>query len=245
MKHYQYTQERLIQWQENLENKGLRVNSKKTEVMVSSKLGRKVKIMDRNGIELKQVDEFCYLGTVIEEKGGCSKSVRARIGKAWQKWREVTGIVCDKRMSLKTKAKIYKSVIRPVLLYGTESAALRREEERRLEVTEMRMLRSICRISLKEHRRNDDIRKLAGVVNIIEKAKEGRLRWLGHVMRREPENGVRRAYETPVKGKRNRGRQKLRWRDVIARDMKQNKIEDGAWKDRNNWRKVCRAADPV
>ena len=164
-------QERLIQWQENLENKGLRVNSKKTEVMVSSKLGRKVKIMDRNDIELKQVDEFCYLGTVIEEKGGYSKSVRARIGKAWQKWREVTGIVCDKRMSLKTKANIYKNMIRPVLLYGTESAALRREEGRRLEVAEMRMVRSICRISLKEHRRNDDIRKLAGVVNIIEVAR--------------------------------------------------------------------------
>ena len=237
-------QERLIQWQENLENKGLRVNSKKTEVMVSSKLGRKVKIMDRNDIELKQVDEFCYLGTVIEEKGGCSKSARARIGKAWQKWREVARVVCDKRTPLKTKAKIYKSVIRPALLYGTESATLRREEERRLEVTEMRMLRNMCRRK-KEHRRNDEIRKLAGVVNIIEKAKEGLLRWLGHVRRREPENGVRRAYETPVKGKRSRGRQKLRWRDVIARDMKQNRIEHGAWKDRNNWRKVCRAADPV
>ena len=90
--------------------------------------------------------------------------MRARIGKAWQKWREVAGVVCDKRMSLKTKAKIYKSVIRPVLLYGTESAALRREEERRLEVTEMRMLRNICRISLKEHKRNDEIRKLDGMV---------------------------------------------------------------------------------
>ena len=68
-------QERLDYWQENLENMGLRVNSKKTEVMVSSKLGRKVQIKDRNNVELKQVDEFCYLGTVIEEKGGCSKSV--------------------------------------------------------------------------------------------------------------------------------------------------------------------------
>ena len=159
--------------------------------MVSSKLGRKVQIKYRNNVELKQVDEFCYLGTVSEEKGGCSKFVRARIGKAWQKWRKVTGVVCDKRMSVKTKAKIYKSVIRPVLLHGTESAALRREEERRLEVTKIRMLRNICRISLKEHRRNDDIRKLAGVVNIIDKAKEGRLRWLGPLFRkynREPRN---------------------------------------------------------
>ena len=37
-------------------------------------------------------------------------------------------------------------------------------------------------------------------------------------MRREPECGVRREYEAPVKGKRSRGRQKLRWRDVIQRD---------------------------
>ena len=83
------------------------------------------------------------------------------------------------------------------------------------------------------------------MVNIIEKAKEGRLRLIGHVMKGEPENEVRGAYETPLKGKRNRGRRKLRWRDVIARGMKQNRIDDGAWKDRNDWRKVCRAADPV
>ena len=63
---------------------------------------------ERSKEELKQADEFCYLGTVIEEKGGCSKAVRARIGKAWQRWREVKGVVCDKRMPLKTKEKIYK-----------------------------------------------------------------------------------------------------------------------------------------
>jgi len=33
------------------------------------------------------------------------------------------------------------------------------------------MLRNMCRVVLKDHRRNDDIRKLAEVVNISEKAK--------------------------------------------------------------------------
>ena len=65
-------QERVVQWQENLENKGPRVDSKKAEVMISSKLGNEVQIKDRNNVELKQV-VFCYLGTVIGEKGGCSK----------------------------------------------------------------------------------------------------------------------------------------------------------------------------
>ena len=53
------------------------------------------------------------------------------------------------------------------------------------------------------------------------------------------------AYETPVKGKRSRGRQKLRWRDVVQRDMKQKRIDDGIWTDRNQWSTVCKAADPV
>ena len=46
------------------------------------------------------------------------------------------------------------------------------EEDRRLEVIEMRMLRNICRISLKEYKRNSDVRKLARVVNISEKVKD-------------------------------------------------------------------------
>ena len=62
-------------------------------MMVSSKLERKVHIEDRNNVEVRQVEDVCYLGKVIEEKGGCSKAVKARIGKAWQKWREVAGVV--------------------------------------------------------------------------------------------------------------------------------------------------------
>ena len=62
------------------------------------------------------MEEFCYLVTVIEGKGGCSKAVRGTVAKAWQKRREVTGVVCYKRIPLKTKLKIYTGVIRPVLL---------------------------------------------------------------------------------------------------------------------------------
>ena len=149
-------QERVVQWQENLENKSLKSKQQqdRSDGIKEGKLERKAKIKDRNNVA--QV-EFCYLGKVIVEKEECNKDVRARIGKAWQKWREVTGVVCDKWTPLKMKVKIYKSMTKPLLLHGTESAAQRREEERKLEVTEMRMLRNICWISLKEHRRNDDI----------------------------------------------------------------------------------------
>ena len=37
---------------------------------------------------------------------------------AWGKWKELAGIVCDKKMPNKLKIKIYSMVIRPVLIYG-------------------------------------------------------------------------------------------------------------------------------
>ena len=46
-----------------------------------------------------------------------------------------------KKGVIKNKVNIYKSVIRLVLLHRTDTAALIREEERRLEATEMRMIR--------------------------------------------------------------------------------------------------------
>ena len=39
------------------------------------------------------------------------------------------------------------------------------------------------------------------MVNISEKVKEERSGWLGHIMRKETESGVRRAYKMPVNGK--------------------------------------------
>lgn len=50
-------------------------------------------------------------------------------------------MVCDRNMPGRLEAKIYKSVVRPVMIYGAVTWALRKEEERKLQPTEMRMLR--------------------------------------------------------------------------------------------------------
>ena len=88
-------------------------------------------------------------------------------------------------MPLKLKMKEYKSVVRPVLLYGAEICALRKKEEGVLDRTEMRMVRWIAGISLMERRKSQDIRRMCGICNIKEKASEVRLRYFGHVTRRE------------------------------------------------------------
>ena len=181
-------EERLQSWQRALEAKGLKVNCRKTEVLVSCKgVPEQVQVEDSHGSELEQVDKFCYLGSTVEQGGGCREEVTARIKRAWSKWREVSRIVCDKRMALRLKVEIYTSVIQPVLLYGLEVLPLRRAEERMLECAEMRMLRWLSGISLYEHRTNEDIRRFLKVRKITARAREARLRWHGHVMRREEE----------------------------------------------------------
>ena len=48
------------------------------------------------------------------------KDVLHRIQVGWLKWRNVLGLLCDRKVSLKLKGKFYRTVIRPAMLYGSE-----------------------------------------------------------------------------------------------------------------------------
>ena len=101
-------------------------------MLVTGKHGEtEVKVADTIGVELKQVKRFKYLGIEI-----ATEAVKQRIKMAWTKWREIIGIVCDRKIPKKLKCKLYNTVVRPVLMYGAECWAL-------LSRTEMRVLRWI------------------------------------------------------------------------------------------------------
>jgi len=46
-------------------------------------------------------------------------------------------------------------------------------------------------VSLKDRKGNEDIRQAVGVARITDKIREARLRWYGHVQRREDDNCVK------------------------------------------------------
>ena len=62
--------------------------------------------------------------------------------------------------------------------------------------------------------RLDHVRE-ARMYPMAEFLSEKRLRWFGHVQRPDKDEATRKILQMPVDGKRNRGRPKLRWRDLV------------------------------
>ena len=64
-----------------------------------------------------------------------------RIQSGWKNWKRVSGILCDRRISLRVKGKLYKTVVRPAIMYGAETWTVKKTQEKKLDVAEMRMLK--------------------------------------------------------------------------------------------------------
>ena len=122
--------------------------------------------------------ENCYPDAL---KLQLSSKVQSHFVENIWKWRQASGVLCDKRVPQKLKGKFYRTAIRPAMLYGAECWPTKRRHIQQLSVAEMRMLRWICGHTRRDRVRNDDIRDRLGVAPIEEKLVQHRLRWFGHV----------------------------------------------------------------
>jgi len=144
------------------------------------------------------------------------------------------------------RESIHRSILITVLSSSSSSVSwtVTRIEEGLLEITEMRMLWWILGVSLMDKKRNQVTRKMLGVACITDKIQEARLRWHGHVMRREDENSMKRTMTAEVNGRRSRGRQKKRWGDMMQLDKKYLRLKKEHYGDRKKWRGRIQVADP-
>ena len=118
---------------------------------------------------LQDVEKFCYLGDMISCFGGASEAVSARIGSAWRKFRELSGVLVGKQgLPVMQRGKIYQCYVRPVLLYCCETWELTVADEMRLGGAERRTIRMVCGMRLVDRVLTDVIRDRVGVVVTIE-----------------------------------------------------------------------------
>ncbi|KAI5746693.1 hypothetical protein M8J77_006372 [Diaphorina citri] len=233
----------LESWRIALEEKGLKINRTKTvQLNFGMENGDTISL---DGVDLNKVDKFKYLGSTIDCKGELDCEIAHRINAAWMNWRKMSGVLCDRRMSVKMKGKIHKTVVRPAMMYGAETWALKKVHEKRLEVAEMRMLRWSCGVTRMDRIRNEVIRDKIKVTEVTKKIQERRLQWYGHVMRRDEDYVGKRVSRMEVEGRRARGRPKKRWEHCINKDLSEKGLRGNEVHNRGSWKLLTKNADPT
>ena len=114
---------KLDEWREALEGKGLRISRTKIEYLRydfsgTSPVGEPEVSIDEAVV--KSTTKYKYLGSIIQRDGEIDGDVNHRIHAGWLKWRAATTVLCDRKFSSKLKEKFYRVTIRSALLYRTE-----------------------------------------------------------------------------------------------------------------------------
>ena len=129
-------------------------------------------------------------------------------------------------------------------MYGLETVAVTKKQVEEKEVAEMKMLRFAMGVTRKYKIRNEHIRSSVKVERLGMKMREGRLKWYGHVMKRDQEYIGRKMMEMELPGKRKRGRPKSRFLDVVKDDMGEVGAKETDIEDRKVWRMMIRCGHP-
>ena len=115
-------EKRLKSWRYALK-RGMKVSRSKTEYLCVNGGNDKdtVKMKDT---KVTRVKEFKYLRSTVQESGSCEREVNRRVQAGWNGWREVSKVICDRRLPARVKGIVYSLVI-PAMVYD-ETSNLRR-----------------------------------------------------------------------------------------------------------------------
>ena len=135
--------------------------------------------------------------------------------------------------------KLYKALVRPIVVYGSECWVLTENIKQKLLVFERKILRRIFPTQkAKEEWRletNEELEEAINNENIVRYIKYKRLSWLGHVERMTNERVAKTIYKWKPYATRPKGRPRVRWEDDVRNYLRKMRVSN--WKQRTQERK--------
>ena len=224
------------------EKMGLKINIKKTEVVVASKNPEPPNCnIIINNTRIKQANNFVYLGSTISQDARPNREIERRILIAKNSFNSMKNLLTNNRMNIQTRVRALKTYIWSTLMYGAESWTLNREMKMKLNAAEMWFYRRMLRVSWRDRVTNEEVLLRVGQRrSLLAELRRRQMSFLGHVIRNEKMEHL--CLSGMIEGRRARGRQRIKYMDTIVEDlgrgMTTNQLLQLA-RDRERWKQMA------
>jgi hypothetical protein len=200
------------------------------------------------GENLEEVEEFTYLGSIVDKEGGTDADVKARIRKARAAFILLKNIWRSKEITTGTKIRLFNTNVKAVLLYGSDTWRINVSTIKILQTFINSCLRRIMGIYWPDTISNEELWERAHQPPLAKVIVQRRWRWIGHTLRKPATNTTRHALKWTPQGKRKRGRPRNTWRRELSADLERmghtwSGLEKMA-KDREEWRNLVSGLCP-
>jgi len=106
-------------------------NAKKTKIMIAGRKNTRVNLQI-DGEQMKQVEQFKFLGSMKTASGDCTTEIRRRICLAKEKAVKLDNIWRSRHIKKALKVRLMKSLVWSDFLYGAESWTIQRSDRGRI-----------------------------------------------------------------------------------------------------------------
>jgi len=131
---------------------------------------------------------------MLSVDGDADAAVEARIQIGWNKFRQLVPLLTNRDISLIRRGRVYSSCVRSSMLHGSETWPVRKENEVALQREEMRVVRWMFNVKIKDRVPSKELRERLGIDDIIFILQQNRLRWYGHGLQKEDTHLVNKMY---------------------------------------------------
>ena len=238
-------EESLTQMQEIAIQAGLEINNNKTKYLNNAPANIANDI-ELNGARYEQVQNFKYLGSTVTANNEMIVEINEKLASGNRCLRALNKIITSRYISNKIKIRLYKTIIKPIVVYGSESWTLTEKAIARVSTWERKILRKIYGPTRENGvwriRSNRELQALYNDIDIIADIKARRVEWLGHVYRMDTNRAPKVVLDAKLDSKRRRGRPKTRWINDVENDLRRTGNRNWRQKvmDRTEWRAVVR-----
>ena len=249
-------------WQAAFNKYYLKLNLLKTEVMMMERSHHTINIKIGD-YTLKQVQSFRHLGSTVNEQSTQEEDIKKWIAKYSQIVGCMYRLLKDRNVPKKAKEIIHETILIPILIFGSECWTFTKRLEQQITTANMKVIRIIQGVTRWDRTINEDLYKQSNMLPIVQVINKNKLRWFGHVMKKEEEPTLRVVMklkrkgniprgrprlryldniDSHLKGKRPRGRPRLRWLDNIDSHLKgkntslKEVLETKCFENRKDWR---------